>query len=35
MQFTDDTYASGMGGLRTWSKSEVLFEDVRVTAADR
>lgn len=30
LSFTDDTYTSGMGGLRTWSSSEVMFEDVQV-----
>lgn len=32
LRFTDATYASGMGGLRTWAKSQALFEDVRVAA---
>ena len=34
LSFSDDTYSSGMGGLRTWSNSQVMFEDVAVVPAD-
>jgi prepilin-type N-terminal cleavage/methylation domain-containing protein len=33
LDFTDDTFDAGMTGLRTWSNSEVSFDDVRVSAA--
>jgi len=35
LSFTDDAYTSGMGGLRTWTKSQAIFEDVSVTAAGK
>ena len=32
MEFQDSTYASGLAGVKTWGKSQVAFDDARVTA---